>query len=257
MQQGGKMAQNDSESKQNFSKTTEKTSQERRQDANRRNRKESFSRPTTGSQDKGIDRQRQNIYKDVKNKAGQRKDVSRAGLTLNTVRNDLKTEASGSTRSHEFKNQGGVIKNHFAENRAKNVRRRENNNVNNAVNSDAKLKIIPLGGLNEIGKNMTLLEWKNDIIIIDCGLAFPDDEMLGVDIVIPDITYLLKNASKIRGLFLTHAHEDHIGAIPYVFRDINIPIYATPLTSGIVKFKLEEYKMEKKVRIQNVRQGDM
>lgn len=121
--------------------------------------------------------------------------------------------------------------------------------------SAEKLKIIPLGGLNEIGKNMTLIEWQNDIIMIDCGLAFPDDEMLGVDIVIPDTTYLLKVSSKIRGLFLTHAHEDHIGAIPYVFRDLNVPIYATPLTAGMVKFKLEEYKMDKKVRIQNVSAG--
>jgi len=97
-----------------------------------------------------------------------------------------------------------------------------------------KLKIIPLGGLGEIGKNITVFEYKEDIIIVDCGMTFPEDEMLGVDIVIPDITYLIKNKDKIKGLILTHGHEDHVGAIPYVLKKINIPIYGTKLTLGLL-----------------------
>ena len=103
-----------------------------------------------------------------------------------------------------------------------------------------KLKIIPLGGLNEIGKNMTVLEYGKDIIIVDCGLGFPDDEMYGVDLVIADMTYLVKNKDKIRGMFLTHGHEDHIGGIPYAMEQFNCPIHATRLTAGIVQLKLEE-----------------
>ena len=107
----------------------------------------------------------------------------------------------------------------------------------------AKLKIIPLGGMGEIGKNITVIEYKDDIILIDCGMTFPEDEMLGVDIVIPDITYLIKNKAKIRGLFLTHGHEDHIGAIPYVLKKISIPIYGTKLTLGLLETKLREHNL--------------
>ena len=121
---------------------------------------------------------------------------------------------------------------------------------------NAKVRIIPLGGLNEIGKNMTAIECGDDIIVIDCGLAFPDEEMPGVDLVIPDVTYLEANYSKLRGIVLTHGHEDHIGAIPYVLRSINPPIYGTRLTVGIVRNKLKEYTLDVTPSLIEVKAGD-
>ncbi|WP_245157051.1 ribonuclease J [Anaerovorax sp. IOR16] len=113
--------------------------------------------------------------------------------------------------------------------------------INNNNRGGNIVKLIPLGGLNEIGKNITVLESKNDLIIIDCGLSFPDDEMYGIDIVIPDFSYLIKNREKIRGMVLTHGHEDHIGAIPYLLKELNLPIYGTRLTLGLVENKLKEH----------------
>lgn len=121
-----------------------------------------------------------------------------------------------------------------------------------------KIRIIPLGGLNEIGKNMTVIEVNDEIVVIDCGLAFPEDEMLGVDLVIPDISYLLKNKEKVKALILTHGHEDHIGAIPYVLRDLNVPIYGTRLTLGLVEIKLLEFGIDlNSVKLFTVRAGDV
>ena len=107
----------------------------------------------------------------------------------------------------------------------------------------SKLKIIPLGGLGEIGKNMTAFEYGNDIIVVDCGMGFPDEDMYGVDVVLPDITYLRNNAARIRGLILTHGHEDHIGSVPYVLKELDVPIYTTPLTAALVELKLEEHDL--------------
>jgi len=119
-----------------------------------------------------------------------------------------------------------------------------------------KVRIIPLGGLNEIGKNMTVIEQGGDIIVVDCGLTFPEEEMLGIDIVIPDISYLVKNKDKIRGIVLTHGHEDHIGALPYVLEQINVPVYGTRLTLGLVKNKLAEFNMVENCRMITISAGD-
>ncbi|BCZ48225.1 ribonuclease J [Clostridium gelidum] len=124
-------------------------------------------------------------------------------------------------------------------------------------NERAKIKIIPLGGINEIGKNITAIEYKDDIIIIDCGLKFPDDDMFGIDIVIPDVSYLLKNLDKIKGIFLTHGHEDHIGALPYVLKQLNVPVYGTKLTLGIVETKLKEHGLLASTELVRVKPKDI
>lgn len=123
-------------------------------------------------------------------------------------------------------------------------------------NRKTPVRIIPLGGLNEIGKNMTVHECSNDMIIVDCGLAFPDETMLGVDIVIPDFTYVIKNQDKIRGIFITHGHEDHIGGLPYLLKEINAPVYATKLTMGLIKNKLKEHGLLNQVRLFEVKPRD-
>jgi ribonuclease J len=120
-----------------------------------------------------------------------------------------------------------------------------------------KIKIIPLGGMNEIGKNITAIEYKEEIVIIDCGLKFPDEEMFGIDLVIPDTSYLVKNIDRVKGIFLTHGHEDHIGALPYVLRDVNVPVYGTKLTLGIVETKLKEHGLLSVVELKTVAPRDI
>ena len=111
------------------------------------------------------------------------------------------------------------------------------------MSDSSRIKVIPLGGLEQIGMNMTAFEYNDGIIVVDCGLSFPDDEMLGIDCVIPDITFLLENKDKVKGFVITHGHEDHIGALPYVLKEINVPIYATKLTMGIIEGKLSEHDL--------------
>ena len=145
-----------------------------------------------------------------------------------------------------------------------NAREAENDGVGSEEKSPAvsrrdgnKIRIIPLGGLNEIGKNMTVIEYGNDMIVVDCGMGFPDEDMPGIDLVIPDITYLENNRDRIRGIFLTHGHEDHIGAIPYVLRSINPPIYGTRLTLGIIRNKLQEHVLPWTPKLNEVKAGDV
>ena len=119
----------------------------------------------------------------------------------------------------------------------------------------SKLKIIPLGGLHEVGKNITVFEYEDDMIIVDCGISFPEDDMLGIDLVIPDITYVEKNIDKLRGMVITHGHEDHIGSIPYFLKKVNTPIYATKLTCGLITNKLEEHRLVNSTKLVEVAQG--
>ena len=140
----------------------------------------------------------------------------------------------------------------------KNQQRKKTNNSRKNISQKSKspLRIIPLGGLNEIGKNITLYEYEDDIILVDCGMSFPDDDLPGVDIVIPDFSYILNNKEKIKGLVVTHGHEDHIGAIPYLLKELNVPIYATRLTIGLISGKLKEHNLLSSAKLFNVEPGE-
>lgn len=125
------------------------------------------------------------------------------------------------------------------------------------IENKPPVKIIPLGGLEQIGMNITAIEYEDTIVVVDCGLSFPDDEMLGIDLVIPDVTYLKENVDKVKGLVITHGHEDHIGAIPYVEKEINMPIYATKLTMGIIEGKLKEHNLMQNIKRKVVKHGQI
>ena len=120
----------------------------------------------------------------------------------------------------------------------------------------SRLKIIPLGGLHEVGKNITVFQYDNEMIVVDCGLSFPEDDMLGVDLVIPDITYIIKNQEKLKGMVITHGHEDHIGGVPYFLKQVNTPIYGTKLTLGLIKNKLEEHRLLESTKLNDVNPGE-
>lgn len=157
--------------------------------------------------------------------------------------------------------ENGTIRNKNDVNEKKNEKNKNKNEKNKnggkilKKETTSKLKIIPLGGLEQIGMNITAFEYEDSIIVVDCGLSFPEDDMYGIDLVIPDVTYLKDNIDKVKGFFITHGHEDHIGAIPYVLKEVNVPIYSTKLTNGIIEHKLRENNMLTKVKRKVVKYG--
>ena len=175
--------------------------------------------------------------------------------------------ANASTSNAEKPRKNHVRKNYKrsenSENRVSKPKKQGKTNSNSKKGSKkldfnfkkSNLKIIALGGLDEIGKNITVFEYEDEIVLVDCGLEFPDDDMLGVDLVIPDFSYIIKNQSKVKGLFITHGHEDHIGSIPYLLKEVNIPIYATKLTAKLIEHKLEEHHLLNSAKINVVEQG--
>ena len=189
-----------------------------------------------------------------------RKDEGQSNSNKKEVRNEngyneRKPRNENKLSEKEVKIENKPNANEIKENISRRMESKKRNNTPKFEFKKDNLKIIPLGGLDEIGKNITVFEYGNEIVLVDCGLEFPEDDMLGVDLVIPDITYLEKNKEKIKGLVVTHGHEDHIGAIPYVLKQINIPIYATRLTVGLIKNKLEKHKLLASTKLVTVEQG--
>ena len=176
---------------------------------------------------------------------------------LNNMLDDMLADTSNTNKKRNYKRN--IIKKEKSKNEIKQKMERKPKKSKEVLDVEIfkkeKLKIIPLGGIQEIGKNITVFEYGNDIVLVDCGLSFPEDDMLGIDLVIPDFSYLEKNQDRISGLVITPGHEDHIGAIPYLLKQINVPIYATKLTVGLIKIKLEEHKLLKSAKINIVNQG--
>ena len=177
------------------------------------------------------------------------------------MKKESKNQAENKNGSHSAKHQEGVKKSTskqpVAKNKSNGTKKPVKNNTRSAARpaakkgkkSASKLKIIPLGGLEQIGMNITAFEYEESIVVVDCGLSFPEDDMLGIDLVIPDITYLKENISKVKGFVITHGHEDHIGALPYVLKEINVPIYSTKLTLGLITNKLREHNLVKTTKL--------
>jgi len=186
----------------------------------------------------------------------------------NTQKKRKTVSKSSALRKSALKNEGEPQKKHSAKKQVKkpavkktslseNIKSNEVSKHSKSRIVGTKLRVIPLGGLDEIGKNITAIEYGNDIIIIDCGMAFPDADMLGIDHVLPDYTYLFKNRTKIRGIFVTHGHEDHIGGLPYFLKEVNVPVFANKLTLGLIRRKLFEHKIDKQCVLMECKPGDI
>lgn len=186
---------------------------------------------------------------------------------LKNNKENIKSKNYKKSYKKDFKSEEKVVKTKKTteKTQTKKVTKKEDNKVktnkfekkNKSIFKSSKLKVIALGGLDEIGKNITLYEYEDEMVLVDCGLEFPEDDMLGVDLVIPDFSYLINNKDKIKGLFVTHGHEDHIGSIPYLLREVNVPIYATKLTCKLIKHKLEEHHLISNAKLNIVEQGDI
>ena len=166
-------------------------------------------------------------------------------------------QETAASRELSAKQQSKAAAKTVSRNNGKVQQPRGNGNVRRGRKGTSKLKIIPLGGLEQIGMNITAFEYEDSIVVVDCGLSFPEDDMLGIDLVIPDVTYLKENISKVKGFVITHGHEDHIGALPYVLKEVNVPIYSTKLTLGLITNKLKEHNLVRSTKLKEVKHGQV
>lgn len=171
------------------------------------------------------------------------------------IKKEVKKEVRKEVKSEMRNEPKKEVKINNKRDTSKDNKNNNNNNNNNNNKKETKVKIIPLGGLEQVGMNITAIEYEDTIIVIDCGLAFPTDDMLGIDLVIPDVTYLEKNLDKVKGFVITHGHEDHIGALPYVLQRVNVPVYGTKLTLGLIENKLKEHNLMKNTKRKVIKHG--